>query len=316
MTSSSVPASAAPSRLATGVGGRIRAARSTRWAIVRAGAVDQRLETDHPVDSGPGTPMPVSAEPLSGGVANDGRVFRVGNTVHRPLAPSAPAAHALLRHLRAAGLVEVPRVLGTEGGAEVLSWIPGEAGRSPLPCWAQDDELLISVAQLLRRFHDSVQGFDLSSHRWPRERVPAAYRGNFLSHNDVHTGNVICAGSTAVGLIDFDLAGPGSAVWDLAAALRCWSPLCSDADMPPALLDRRADRMRLLLEAYGAPSRMRQEVVEALIPNHDWTYGIVRRHARAGHAGFRRYWEAVGGRAGRSRRWLEDNTSLISRAAV
>ena len=42
----------------------------------------------------------MSAEiPLLGGTANRGRVHRVGDTVRRPLRPTAPAVHALLRHL-------------------------------------------------------------------------------------------------------------------------------------------------------------------------------------------------------------------------
>ena len=54
-----------------------------------------------------------------------------------------------------------------------------------------------------------------------RRRVAGAGAGAsigaaLISHNDLHPGNIIFAGGPAVGLIDFDLAGPGRPVWDLA----------------------------------------------------------------------------------------------------
>jgi thiamine kinase-like enzyme len=69
----------------------------------------------------------------------------------------------------------------------------------------------VSVAALLRRFHDEVASFDPAGHEWPRF-VPEAFDEGVISHNDPNLDNVIFTGTRAVALIDFDLAGPGSAV--------------------------------------------------------------------------------------------------------
>ena len=138
----------------------------------------------------------------------------------------------------------------------MLSYIPGEAAIEPHAAWALTDEALVGVAELLRRYHDAVATFDASAHRWPSP-VPEAFRGGFVSHNDPNLDNVIFSGGRPVALIDFDLAGPGSAVWDLACAARLWAPLRDARDTPPALAGRVLDRLRLFLDAYGLPERER-----------------------------------------------------------
>jgi Ser/Thr protein kinase RdoA (MazF antagonist) len=44
----------------------------------------------------------------------------------------------------------------------------------------------------------------------------------------------------AVALIDFDLAGPGSAIWDFAAAARYWAPLQDERDITDSRRGGRA----------------------------------------------------------------------------
>ena len=59
---------------------------------------------------------------LVGGIANRGRVVRIGDTVRRPQRATSPAIHALLRHLADVGFPGAPRFLGIdEQGREVLS---------------------------------------------------------------------------------------------------------------------------------------------------------------------------------------------------
>jgi hypothetical protein len=194
-----------------------------------------------------------------------------------------------------------------DGPVELLSWIPGRAARNPLPDWALDEDSLISVAQLVRRFHDAVASFGVErarSYSWPTP-VPARYRTAALSHNDLHPGNVIFADGVAVGLIDFDLAGPGGPIWDLATLARGWAPLVDERDLPPALApDRRFERLALLLDAYGLGGNDRTAVVRALVDSHDWTFRIVTDAASRGHPGFYDYWRAVAAQSLRERAWL------------
>lgn len=220
----------------------------------------------------------------------------------------------MLAHLHRAGFSAVPRVLAVEGETEVLSWIPGQAARDPLPDWSLGEDTLISVGDLIGRFHRAMRSFDGVGLRWAR-LPPPAYRGRLVSHNDLHPGNVVFDGGVAVGLIDFDLAGPGSAIWDLATALRCWCPLAADCDVPPALADRRFQRLTLFLDAYGLAAAERAAVVQALIPNHDWTYRIVTDAARAGHPGFGDYWSEVARRTDRARDWMLRHAQALIAAA-
>ncbi len=242
---------------------------------------------------------------LHGGFTNAGLVTRVGDSVRRPWRPTSPAAKAVLDHLEHAGFDGAPRFLGVDDrGREMLTFIHGEAVTEPYPAWALTDEALISVAELLRRYHDAVASFDATGHRWPQP-VPVAFRGGLISHNDPNLDNVIFDGGRAVALIDFDLAGPGSAVWDVACAARLWAPLRDDRDVPEPLRGRSLSRLRTFVDAYGLPDDDRARVVDAMVHAHDWCYGVVRTAVVGGHEPFARMWREGGEhRAARTRQWL------------
>lgn len=261
------------------------------------------------------TVLPLGEEiVLEGGFTNAGRVTRVGDTVRRPLRPTTPATHALLRHLEARGFDGAPRVLGVEGDREVLSFIPGEAVFPPYQSWALTDEALVSVAELLRRYHDAAEGFDAGGHEWSHA-VPGPFRGGLVSHNDPNLDNVVFADGRAVGLIDFDLAGPGSRAWDVACAARLWAPLRDPRDQPDRVRGRALERLELFADAYGLARRDRGRVVDALVSTHDWCYAIVRRAVADGHEVFERDWHAGGAvRADRTRAWLAANDRVLRTA--
>jgi hypothetical protein len=250
--------------------------------------------------------------PLRGGTANRGQVFRVGDTVRRPLRPTTPATRALLDHLARVGFSGAPRHLGVDGdGREVLSYIPGEAVTPPYPSWALTDDALVSVARLLRRYHEAVATFDPSPYTWPKP-VPPAFRDGLVSHNDPNLDNVVFRDRVAVALIDFDLAGPGSAVWDVAAAARLWAPLRTDRDIADARRGRSLHRFRTFVDAYGLAGPDRDLLVAAVTDNHDWCYDVVRRGAETGIAGFAEYWTASAvERAARTRQWYVHSADVL-----
>jgi hypothetical protein len=251
---------------------------------------------------------------LSGGTANRGRVVRVGDTVVRPAAPCWPATHALLNHLAAAGFDGAPRVLAAGPVTETLTYIAGRAAVPPLPEAVLTDDALVSVADLLRRYHRAASGFDPAGYVWPRP-VPARYRTGLVSHNDVYPANVVFREGKPVALIDFDLAGPGSATWDFAAAARSFVPLFDEADVTDSRQGRALERFRIFLAASGLPRAARVAAAEALVANHDWTYAIVTEAAAAGHAGFADHWRAVAQETGRARRWCERHHRALLAAA-
>jgi len=259
-------------------------------------------------------PPAQDGQPLRGGTANRGLVVRVGDTVRRPAAPCQRATHALLDHLARVGFDGAPRVLSTGPETETLSYIEGRAAVPPLAADTLTDEALVSVADLLRRYHQAAASFDPAGYDWPRP-VPARYRTGLVSHNDVYPANLVFRGGRAVALIDFDLAGPGSAAWDFAAAARSLVPLLDEADVVDARRGRALERFRILLAASGLPRAGRRLAAEAVLANHDWTYAIVTEAAAAGHQGFADHWRAVGPIAWRARRWcLRHRRDLLAAA--
>src|SRR5919198_5424353 len=213
---------------------------------------------------------------LPGGLTNAGLVTRVGDPVRRPRRPTSPSTWALLDHLERVGFDGAPRFLGIDDrGREMLSFIPGKAAIEPHQDWALTDEALVSVAALLRRYHDAAASFDAAGRAWP-EFVPPEFRAGLISHNDPNLDNVIFSGGVAVGLIDFDLASPGSAVWDATCAARLWAPLRDERDVPEPLRGRTLERLRIFADAYGLARRDRSRLADAAILAHERCYRVVR----------------------------------------
>jgi hypothetical protein len=254
---------------------------------------------------------------LTGGTANQGLVVRVRDTVRRPWRPTTPATHALLRHLEQVGFDGAPRLLGVDDqGREVLSYLPGSAVAPPYPAWALSRPALESVARLLRRYHDAVESFDGTAHTWQLP-VPPRFTTGLVSHNDPNLDNVVFRNGVAVALIDFDLAGPGSRVWDVAAGARLWAPLRPDADIGDTRRGHSLERLRWFVDAYGLDEPDRELVADAVQPNHIWCYDNVRRHAEAGHRGFSAFWQGGGADlAVRVQDWFAGHHAEIRRALL
>jgi Ser/Thr protein kinase RdoA (MazF antagonist) len=234
--------------------------------------------------------------------------------VLRPTAPYWQATHALLAHLTAVGFDGAPRVLSVSPATETLTYIAGQAAVPPLPQDTLTDAALVSVADLLRRYHQAAASFEPAGYRWPRP-IPARFRTGLVSHNDVHPANLVFRDGRAVALIDFDLAGPGSAAWDVAAAARYWAPLQDDQDIADSRQGRALERFRIFVHACGLTRAERRQVAEAVVANHDWTYAIVTEAAAAGHQGFADHWRAVAGPAARARRWCQRHQQDLLAAA-
>jgi hypothetical protein len=227
---------------------------------------------------------------LLGGIANQGRVGRVGDTVRRPQRSWSAATHALLLHLEAVGFEGAPRFLGVDGqGREVLSYIPGTAVVEPYPDWALTDEALVSVAELLRAYHDAASTFNSVPLSWG-PLPPDGFVGDVVTHNDVNLDNVIFRGHRALALIDFDLAGPGSRAWDVACTARLWAPLRPGVHISDRRRGHEFRRFRLFVDSYGMNDSDRLEVAEGVPQNYMWFYDLIKAAAASGHAGFTNLW--------------------------
>src|SRR6516164_4240358 len=87
-------------------------------------------------------------------------IVRIGDTVRRPLRPTSLTVQAYLAHLRDAGLTGAPLPLGVdEQGREVLSFVPGDVPRNPLPPDTAGDDVLVALARLIRALHVASTGW-------------------------------------------------------------------------------------------------------------------------------------------------------------
>lgn len=262
--------------------------------------------------------MPSEVETLLlGGTANRGLVVRVGDTVRRPLRASSAATHALLEHLDRVGFTGAPTLLGMDSqGREVLSYVPGETVTSPYPAWSMTDEALDSVARLLRSYHEAVADFRPVGLEWA-EPVPSAYVTGLISHNDPNLDNVVFRDGVAVALIDFDLAGPGSPLWDVATAVRLWAPLRPDADIADVRRGRTLTRLRRFADAYGMTESDRLRLVDAAAENHIWCMDYVRRGAETGHPWFHQRWTTGESElTDRTNQWFKDEAQALRQALL
>lgn len=246
-------------------------------------------------------------EVLHGGVANVGAVVRSGDHVLRPSNPFTPSIHRALIALRDAGFEGASRPIGVDAdGRERLEFLAGDVATPPYPAWAQSDELLASIARLMRGMHDASLAVELEDGSWSAEMADP-HGGPVFCHNDVCLENVVARDGQAVGLIDFDFAAPGRRTFDVASFTRMCVPV--DDDVNATRLGwadaNRPARLRIALDAYGLEADERAEVLALLDRSIAEGGEFVRRRAEAGEPGFVTMWREMGGREryDRRRRW-------------
>lgn len=83
-----------------------------------------------------------------------------------------------------------------------------------------------------------------------------------------------------------------------------WAPLRDERDIDDSRRGRALARFRLLLDAYGAPPRLRHEVVRATVAANAWISDIIEEGQRAGHPAFTEVWASWGERYARAEGWL------------
>jgi len=191
-------------------------------------------------------------EPLPCGDVTEG-VVRVGQTVRRRAQPQSAAVADYLEHLRTVGFDGAPRFLGRDrSGRDVLDYLVGTSLATRPSRGPADEDLLASVGVLLRRLHEASAGYAADrafaaphGASWftrplpsdvAVDRVPVEPAPELVSHNDVTPQNVVVHQSRAVGLVDFDMAGPTTRLIDLYNTAMHWVPLRDPADL--ADLDR------------------------------------------------------------------------------
>ena len=249
--------------------------------------------------------------PLGGNLQD---AVRVGDTVRRRAGPWTPAVHALLRYLEHANF-PAPRVVGMDTlDREVLRYIEGEAHNGttePLPRILLADDLLVSAAELLRRYHDVVAKFRPPPNATWRLTAPTRYE--LICHNDWTPWNALLRRGRVEVMLDWDLAGPGTRVWDVANAAYAWVPLIAASHLAPDTAEQ-IRRLRLFLDAYGL--RDRSEVLLTMRSRLQHVSDLITRDAAAGDSGMQRL-VAMGAPRNMLEQdvtWLDRNWAALERA--
>jgi hypothetical protein len=267
---------------------------------------------------------PQAEIPLLGGDVTEG-IVRVGDTVRRPLNPSSPLIHALLRHLEAAGFTGAPRFLGIDAaGREVLSYISGEVAGRPRPPWIGDEDRLVSVARLVRAYDDAAATFippdglnPGGGFRGDADLPPAPpYEPELIGHVDITPENVVFRDAQAFALIDFDLAKPATRADEMFNVMLWWAPLADPRDVEPLLRGLNVPRRcRMLADAYGMSGTDRARVIEVAIMRTRRSWHLMRQRAERDGGGWQRMWdEGVGDVIKRREAWLDENAAALQAA--
>jgi hypothetical protein len=200
-----------------------------------------------------------------------------------------------------------------------LVFIEGDVPVPPFPEWAQSDDTLVSIAQLVRQFHDASAQLAVGDGPWSDELADPA-GGSMICHNDVCLENVVFRDGRAVGLLDFDFAAPGRPIFDLAAFARMCIPI--DDDLSARRLGfmeiDRPGRLRLVADTYGLDAKGRSELVHHLDRPMRGGGAFVQRRVAAGDPNFIRMLNEMGGMERYERRhlWWEENRDSFLRATA
>ncbi|WP_200308731.1 phosphotransferase [Streptomyces adelaidensis] len=194
-------------------------------------------------------------------------VRRVGETIRRPVGEWTPAVHALLTHLETVGFVGAPRVLGIEGGDEVLSLLHGEPAFTPWPQALRSAAGIGELGRWLRGYHDAVRDFRPPAEaRWQGQEEE--WRpGMVMRHGDLGPWNSIWDADRLTGFIDWDFAAPGQALDDLAQLAWYAVPLRPPEQQQRASVtgtDTLRTRLDLLCATYGAHHEAVLDALDAL----------------------------------------------------
>ncbi len=244
---------------------------------------------------------------LPGGNLNT--VIRVGCTVRRTAHPWSHAVADLLRQVEASGSHCCPRWLGFDSeGRETLSYVEGETGFVS-QMWT--DTACESAGRLLREFHDAADFSRLTRSASWQFAYPDSSRHEVICHNDFAPYNLVFNAERPIALIDFDTAGPGPALRDVAMGVYWFAPLSfaddwtarSDADLRAG-----NHRLRLFCRGYGiAPTPTLLEMVG------EWLTHMAEFPARQVAAGRTEYQRLID--EGHVHRWERERDAFAAKKA-
>ncbi|MBI9115831.1 phosphotransferase [Sanguibacter suaedae] len=177
----------------------------------------------------------------------------LGDTVRKPATRATPAVHAFLLHLSSVGFRGAPRSFGIDDrGRHVVEYVPGSMSTELGPM--TPDELR-RLGELVRDLHDAASSFEPPEDAVWGVGIPAP-GDDLVCHHDLAPWNLVRDGDRWV-FIDWDGAGPGTRLWDLAYVAQAFLPLHAHGD--PGV---DGTRLRALVDGYGLSTSQRPDLVQ------------------------------------------------------
>ena len=196
-------------------------------------------------------------------------VVRVADTVRRPGGSWVPTTVSLLHHLESEGF-PAPRPLGSDDdGRQILSWIRGVPTWLEHHRWWGTDGALARAGRLIRHLHDALDRFQIPA--------GATWRGGWdrpedgtgpICHHDLAPWNMVAGADGELYVIDWDGAGPGDRMAELAYAACGLVPMRRDhkcAELGWLRPPDRVGRLEVFRRAYGLSDQDRPAMADAII---------------------------------------------------
>ncbi|GAA1745784.1 phosphotransferase enzyme family protein [Luedemannella helvata] len=245
--------------------------------------------------------------PLVGGNVAES-VVRVGATVRKPATTATPAIEALLRHLAAVGFAGAPRTLGRdEKQRHIIEYVPGSMADALPPMTPAE---LRRAGGLIRDYHDAVVTFrPPAGLRWDLVFEPEG--AELICHNDLAPWNLVRGDGRWV-FIDWDGAGPGTRLSDLAYAAHGFTPL-SPGGSPSV----DAPRLRALADGYGLDEAQRRALPPLIVARTRAMYDLLHTSSLTGAQPWARlYAEGHGDHWGPAADYIEEHLAVWTAALL
>jgi thiamine kinase-like enzyme len=172
-------------------------------------------------------------------------------------------------------------------------------------------EQLARVGRLVRELHDALSTFTAPPDAQWNLLIPAD-RDEMIVHHDIAPWNLV-VGDRWI-LIDWDNAGPGSRLWDVAYAIHGFIPMSAHPDW------QRTDagpRLRTFADAYGLDEQQRRELAPMLAVRTWAMHDFLREQATLDVEPWATHWRTGHGEAWRAdAEYTERHTDVWAKALL
>jgi Ser/Thr protein kinase RdoA (MazF antagonist) len=223
------------------------------------------------------------------------------------------SVEALLEHLASVGFEGAPKPLGRdERGRQVLEFVPGTMADAMAPMTRSE---LRRVGRLIRDFHDAAAEFAAPADATWSVPIPPDSE-DLICHHDLAPWNLVRSTGSGSGerwvFIDWDGAGPGSRLWDLAYAAHGFLPMGPAGDP-----DTDGPRLRALADGYGLDEQQRRRLPALIVGHTRGMFELLRSGSLSGEQPWARLWsEGHGEHWGPAASYIEQHLEAWHRALL